>query len=504
MTQPHVSVISGSDSFGVAGMQIDLQALAHLGVRCSTALTCITAQNSEQWLGLESASTRILEKQLDALGKARPDAIKIGMVPKSSMISVISDFLDSQEAPVVLDPVMGASIGPTIWDDQFTKLFNSLLLPRITLLTPNLPEFNILTGRVTDTSLEIAQAASPLFEKGVQAILVKGGHREGPQVADIFLTRDFATVLSYPRLAGEFRGTGCALSSLIAGNLARRESLVDAIVLSKRALQEQMTHAVIKGSAHLTPWQPDQKLSELPTATPLGKPSPQQFLPMDGGSIGIYPIVDRVEKMLPLIEAGITTIQLRIKDLEGEALASQIAQATSLCRKRRVRLFINDYWKLAIEYQSYGVHLGQEDLEDAPLESIQKAGLRLGVSTHCVSEAAVAHGVKPSYIALGPIFETTCKSMRFGPRGIAMTNEWVQMFPEIPIVAIGGLKPQHISSLQDHGADGVAVISDIVYHENPRKRAEHWITIWNGNRLGQDSSLQIARESNAPAHQTSL
>jgi hydroxymethylpyrimidine kinase/phosphomethylpyrimidine kinase/thiamine-phosphate diphosphorylase len=197
---------------------------------------------------------------------------------------------------------------------------------------------------------------------------------------------------------------------------------------------------------------------------------------MDGGPIGVYPVVDRCSWIARLKSQGITTIQLRVKDMQGDALEHEIAATCALARSLQVRLFVNDYWQLAIKHRAYGVHLGQEDLATLnadDLRTLAQSGLRLGLSTHSYEEAAVAHAIKPSYVALGPIFPTTCKSMAFGPHGIDKAPQWVTMLG-CPIVAIGGLKVEHVAALRERGVDGVAVISDILYSNTPEQRASEW------------------------------
>ena len=119
------------------------------------------------------------------------------------------------------------------------------------------------------------------------------------------------------------------------------------------------------------------------------------------------------------------------------------------------------------------LHLTQGDLE-----TIRASGLRLGISTHSLEEAARAQAIGPSYIALGPVFETSCKSMRFGPQGISRVGDWVKRLPGIPVVAIGGLKLEHARAVRAQGADGMAVISDLTQAKDPRARMAEWLKAW--------------------------
>lgn len=133
--------------------------------------------------------------------------------------------------------------------------------------------------------------------------------------------------------------------------------------------------------------------------------------------LGLYPVVDSVAWIERLLEAGVRTIQLRIKDKRDEEVEADVIAAIALGRRYDARLFINDYWRLAIKHRAYGVHLGQEDLETTDLKAIQAAGLRLGVSTHDDMEIDIALAAKPSYIALGHVFPTQTKQMPSAPQG---------------------------------------------------------------------------------------
>ncbi len=131
--------------------------------------------------------------------------------------------------------------------------------------------------------------------------------------------------------------------------------------------------------------------------------------------LGLYPVVDSVQWIERLLDAGVRTLQLRIKDQRDEEVEADVVAAIALGRRYNARLFINDYWRLAIKHQAYGVHLGQEDLQATDLSAIRAAGLRLGVSTHDDMEIDVALASRPSYIALGHVFPTQTKQMPSAP-----------------------------------------------------------------------------------------
>jgi thiamine-phosphate pyrophosphorylase len=188
-----------------------------------------------------------------------------------------------------------------------------------------------------------------------------------------------------------------------------------------------------------------------------------------------YPVVDSVAWVARLTKLGVGTIQLRAKNLgDADALAI-VREGLAVTRGTPTKLVVNDYWRAAIEAEAKHLHLGQEDLADADLAAIRKAGLTLGVSTHDDEELATALKAKPDYVALGPIFFTTLKSMRFAPQGIPKITEWKKRVGSIPLVAIGGIKFEHAADIFAAGADSIAVVSDVTQNADPDARVRQWL-----------------------------
>ncbi|EOL8972248.1 thiamine phosphate synthase [Cronobacter dublinensis] len=177
--------------------------------------------------------------------------------------------------------------------------------------------------------------------------------------------------------------------------------------------------------------------------------------------LGLYPVVDSVGWIARLLEAGMRTLQLRIKDKTDADVEADVRAAIDLGKRYHARLFINDYWRLAIKHQAYGVHLGQEDLQTADLDAIRAAGLRLGVSTHDDMEIDVALAVRPSYIALGHVFPTQTKQMPSAPQGLAQLTAHVQRLGDYPTVAIGGISLARAPAVLETGVGSIAVVSAI-------------------------------------------
>ncbi|MTD39326.1 thiamine phosphate synthase [Erwinia sp. CPCC 100877] len=177
--------------------------------------------------------------------------------------------------------------------------------------------------------------------------------------------------------------------------------------------------------------------------------------------LGLYPVVNSVAWIECLLEAGVRSIQLRIKDQQDDEVEADIIAAIALGRRYNARLFINDYWRLAIKHGAYGVHLGQEDLEQTDLDAIRAAGLRLGVSTHDDMEIDVALAVRPSYIALGHVFPTRTKQMPSAPQGLEQLAAHIVRLGNIPTVAIGGISIARTPAVLATGVGSIAVVSAI-------------------------------------------
>jgi len=188
-----------------------------------------------------------------------------------------------------------------------------------------------------------------------------------------------------------------------------------------------------------------------------------------------YPVVDSVAWIARLTKLGVGTVQLRAKDLDDAQALATVREALAVIRGTRTRLVVNDYWRAAIEAGAKDLHLGQEDLADADLKAIRAAGLTLGISTHDDAELATALAAKPDYVALGPIFPTTLKAMRFAPQGIAKIGDWKKRIGNIPLVAIGGIKFEQAAEIFAAGADSIAVVSDVTQHADPDARVRQWL-----------------------------
>ena len=192
--------------------------------------------------------------------------------------------------------------------------------------------------------------------------------------------------------------------------------------------------------------------------------------------LGVYPVVDSSTWVERLATLGVRTIQLRMKNCPTEQLIREVMTAVGVQRQYGLRLFINDYWSLAIAHGAYGVHLGQEDLESADLEAIRRAGLRLGISTHTADELKRAQTRQPSYVALGAVYPTTLKQMPTAPLGIKGLQELLAL-ARYPTVAIGGISLERAPEVLSTGVGSIAMVSAITQAPQLEQAVKAWLAL---------------------------
>ena len=188
-----------------------------------------------------------------------------------------------------------------------------------------------------------------------------------------------------------------------------------------------------------------------------------------------YPIFDSANWIERLVPLGIKLVQLRIKDVSLDTARSHIRSAKKVCEIHGCTLIINDHWKAAIDEGCDYIHLGQEDLDDADIAAIRTAGLSLGISTHDSSELTRALLLTPDYIALGPIYPTILKKMKWHEQGITKLTKWRALIDKIPLIAIGGMSIERAPGALKAGADVVALVTDITLNDNPEARVQAWL-----------------------------
>lgn len=188
-----------------------------------------------------------------------------------------------------------------------------------------------------------------------------------------------------------------------------------------------------------------------------------------------YLITGHVNRLELLVPHGVKLVQLRIKDEPQAEVRRQITRARDFCAVHGAQLVVNDYWEIALDLRCTFVHLGQEDMDSADFAALRRAGVRFGLSTHDESELDRALGHDPAYVALGPVYPTLLKKMKWEPQGLERVTRWKQMAGATPLVAIGGLTPKRLPGVFAAGADSAAVVTDIQMADDPEARAREWI-----------------------------
>ena len=190
-----------------------------------------------------------------------------------------------------------------------------------------------------------------------------------------------------------------------------------------------------------------------------------------------YPVFDNAAWVTRAVPLGVKLVQLRIKDAPEEVLRAEITTALNLCRQHGALLVVNDHWQLAIELGADWLHLGQEDLDSADIPAIRAAGLKLGLSTHDHAELDRALALAPDYIALGPVYPTILKKMKWTEQGLDRLTEWKARIGDIPLCAIGGMSVARAPGAFAAGADTVAAVTDITLNADPEARMREWLEV---------------------------
>lgn len=188
-----------------------------------------------------------------------------------------------------------------------------------------------------------------------------------------------------------------------------------------------------------------------------------------------YPIFDHPDWLARMLPLGVKLVQLRIKNMPEPELRQALHTGRDLCCQHGAVLVVNDYWQIAIDLGCDWVHLGQEDLDTADLAAIRKAGVKIGVSTHDHAELDRALSISPDYVALGPIYPTILKKMKWHEQGLAKLTEWRRLTGSIPLVGIGGMTVARAPGVFAAGGDIVSVVTDITLAADPEAKLRSWV-----------------------------
>jgi len=188
-----------------------------------------------------------------------------------------------------------------------------------------------------------------------------------------------------------------------------------------------------------------------------------------------YPIFDHPDWLARMLPLGVKLVQMRIKDLPADETRAALQRSKQLCDAAGAIMVVNDFWEMAIDLDCDWIHLGQEDLDDADMVAIRRAGLKIGISTHDEDELDRALAEQPDYVALGPVYPTILKKMKWVEQGLDRVQQWKNYIGDLPLVGIGGMTIDRAAGVYAAGADIVSVVTDITLNENPEDRLKGWV-----------------------------
>lgn len=484
--RPILWTIAGSDCSGGAGIQADIKTGHALGMEVCTLMTANTVQNSRKLVSVNPVPIELLQQQVETLlSDKAPAAIKIGMLANNAQLDWLIETLETLQknstgrVMVVWDPVIKASVGGALNTEPLKVSLLQTLLKKVDVVTPNWPEAAFLSGLENATPQTWGQT---LLQAGANAVIVSGGHAQNADentITDHCFFADQHLALQSPKAQTAYgHGSGCSLSTALASFLAQGTLLRDAFIQAQAFMNKAFALCPQDYSyygAVIQPTWPVEKsfYPQVVMNDAMHAVAEAGFPELGVQKLGLYPVVGSLAWLEKLMPQGLEIIQLRLKNQTETQLRHAIQQAVELARQHpQCRLFINDHWQLAIEYGAYGVHLGQEDLQalsKAELQTIQQAGIRLGISTHGAYEFMLSQQIKPSYLAIGAIFPTRTKDMSGQIQGVDNLRHLLTLrnARNTPVVAIGGITLENADSVIATGVESIAVVTAITEAANP-------------------------------------
>lgn len=457
--------IAGSDPSGGAGIQADLRTFAALGVVGVSVITALTVQNSLGVQSVHPVPADMLAAQLDAiLSDMRVNAVKIGMLGGAAQVLAVAAALRQYALPnVVLDPVLASTGGVPLLDDEGRAALLMELMPLCDLITPNLAEANILTMMPVDSLKTMQAAGERLVSLGVKAALVKGGHLPD-ESNDLLVDNEGHRQIYADRRVdtAHTHGTGCFLSSAIAAHLAKHFPVDQAVKQSKNLLTRALLSPVALGNGRGYP-------DVLASVRTNGSARMRTHMERIGLLQGLYVLTDpnlrpdrsAEDTMQAALAGGASIVQLRDKHLLTPQLVALVQRLGTIAREAKSLFIVNDRVDVALASGADGVHLGPDDMTPADARRLLGPDKLVGISVATVGEAKAA-APYASYFGVGAIFGSKTKLDAGEPIGVERIREIKAAFPDIPIVAIGGINADNIGEVAGAGADAAAVVSAVV------------------------------------------
>lgn len=472
---PVILSVGAVDKHLIIGSEQNNSAYFEPGVQQILVNSCTISTHANGTYQAEPVDDELFAEQLVAVESIKIDTIEIGLLVSIFQVNLLVEFLQARQVVTLYCPFFLPDSQIGFDNTAIVDLLRLRLLGLCDLVIINVATRGLLVRLDAVSNEPVKDVAHSLLGLGAKAVLFNGVKSSRSQRrSEYFFDSTTAFELQSPVtevLQNSPTGDGFAFA--LAALVAKGHLLVDAIVkgLTTRNREMRVGSKTRLGS--------DQQgdIPLLLARDSIGQ-DVSRFPSCGEQALGLYPVVDRASWLERLLPLGVSTIQLRVKDLQGDALHNEIARAVEIAQRYDCRLFINDYWELAIECGAYGVHLGQEDIDSANLSAIHVAGLRLGLSSHCHYEVARCLAIGPSYIAIGPVFPTTTKIMPWTIHGIEGLSYW-QGTLEYPLVAIAGIKPGNIADVVATGVSGVAMITAITESPQPESICKTFLETMN-------------------------
>ena len=471
--------IAGSDPSGGAGVQSDLRTFDRFDVSGTSVVTVLTEQNSSGVIDAHVVSHEIVLGQLNALlTDSLPSATKIGVLSSAKHVEVVADRLSQVRATnIVLDPVLTSSSGYEFLDAAGQNALIDTLFPMCTLITPNIPEahqlYNLRNPRCNCSLMPTI--ADWFLDTGCFAVLIKGGHSDG-DCTDTLYTRSGNVEFVSNRIdTPHTHGTGCLLSASITALLSRGLDLESAVRRAKHTVQAALTSPRVMGKARGYPM-PSPYITTALALSTHGEAA------MTRAIHGLYVVTDtqlRPSRSLEsivsaAITGGATLIQIRDKTSSTQQLVESVRELMSECTAHGIQLIVNDRVDVALASGASGVHLGPNDMLPVDARRILGKEAVIGASVASVVEAAAA-APYVSYFGVGAIYGTTTKADAGVPIGLERIAEITRAFPDIPIVAIGGIKLENVDAVLAAGASAIAVVSAVVCADDMTQAVQEFV-----------------------------
>lgn len=462
-----VLTIAGSDCSGGAGIQADLKTMTAHKVYGMSVITALTAQNTTGVYGIADTDSEFVGKQIDCVFEdIRPDAVKIGMVSNKDIIVTIAEKLKEYNASnIVVDPVMISTSGkPLLSSDAMDNLIR-LLLPVGTVITPNIPEAESISGLAIHNARDMEKAARLIGEKCKVAVLVKGGHSIN-DANDLLYEAGELTWFNTKKVDNDnTHGTGCTLSSAIACNLAYGLSLKESVKNAKEYITAAIGAGLNlgKGSGPLNHMCCLTSKFEANLNTISEKDILKKTVAITNRHLCQGDFLSQIEL---LCKRGVSSVILREKDMtekEYEALAEKVI---AIGRAYNTPIILHTFVNAAERLGNMAIHLSMTDFKkmlENKINSNKSTGTGfkiIGVSTHTLEEAQEAQRLGATYITASHIYETDCKK-GLEPKGIQYLKN-VSEAVSIPVYALGGINFNNINEPLEAGAERVCMMSEMM------------------------------------------